>query len=51
MGGCLIACEGGARLREDALSLVVRGTPFAGGCLIACGKEGPIYGRIPYHMW
>lgn len=44
------ACEGGTHLWEDTLSLVVRGTPFAGGCLIACGKEGPIYGRMPYRL-
>ena len=50
MGGCLIACEGGTHLWEDALPLVVRGIPFAGRCLIACGKEGPIYGKMPYHL-
>ena len=51
MGGCLIACGGGARLREGALSLVVRRDPFMGGCLIACGKEGPACGRMPYRLW
>ena len=51
MGGCLIACEGGTHLWEDALPLVVRGIPFAGGCLIACGKEGPACGRMPYRLW
>ena len=35
MGGCLIACEGGTHLWEDALSLA---------------KEGPACGRMPYRL-
>ena len=31
------------------MTVVVRRGPLAGGFLIAgCGKEGPVYGRIPY---
>ena len=51
MGGCLIACEGGARLREDALLHVVRRGPFMGGYLITCGEGNSICGKMPYCMW